>query len=111
MPDPQFAQISLAQLGSAFADVSVATLSAGQAAGTAPVLDADETRTAIFINPNVDGRLYFTGPATGSSGTYDGPYFNLYAGVPFVRTGAECPTGDLYVTGQAATTKLRIGKA
>ena len=101
-----FVQVSLAQLGSAFTDISVGSLSAGQAAGTASVAPADATRSAIFINPNADGRVYFTGDAAA-----DGPYYSLYAGVPFLRTGAECPQGALFVTGQTAATKLQIGKA
>lgn len=93
-------------VGQAFADVSVASLSAGQAAGTSPVIAANPNRTGITITPNADGRVYFSGDATA-----DGPYFQLYAGVTMTRVGGECPTGALYVTGQTVSTKLRIGEA
>lgn len=100
----EFTQVALAQLGQAFTDVS-ATLSAGQAAGTTAALGANPNRTGIAITPNADGRVYFTGSATA-----DGPYFQLYAGVTFMRVGGECPTGALFVTGQG-TAKLRMGEA
>lgn len=93
-------------VGQLFTDASV-TLSAGQASGSAPVLAANPNRTGIAITPNADGRVYFTGTASA-----DGPYFQLYAGVTFMRVGGECPTGDIYVTGQGATgAKLRMGEA
>lgn len=93
-------------VGQAFADVSVASLSNEQAAGTTAVIAANPNRTGFAITPNADGRLYFTGPASA-----DGPYFPLYLGVTRTLTGGDCPTGALYVTGQAAASKLRMGEA
>lgn len=87
-------------------DMSVASLSAGQAAGTASVLSANSSRRALMIIPNADGSLYFTGSAT-----VDGPYYPVYAGVGFSLIGGECPTGAIFITGQTAGSKLRIGEA
>lgn len=92
--------------GLPYTDVSVASLSAGQAAGTALVQPANPTRKGLAIVPNADGRLYYTGSATA-----DGVYHSLYAGVHKVLTGPDCPTGAIYVTGQVASTKLRMGEA
>lgn len=89
-----------------YVDVSVPSLSGGQAAGTSAVLAANASRRALAIMPNADGRMYFT-----SSASADGPYWPLYAGVMRTLSGAQCPAGDIFVTGQAAGTKLRIGEA
>jgi hypothetical protein len=94
-----------------YVDKSVASLSATQAAGTDLVLAANPRRRAISIIPTVDSRLYYTGNKTA-----DGPYFPMYGGVSFQRSGLECPAGDLYVTagdGSALVTgsKLRIAEA
>lgn len=96
----------MAAYGFAYSDVSVVSLSAGQAAGTAQALSANPARKGLTITPNADGRLYFTGTATA-----DGPYLQLYAGVTMTRVGGDCPTGAIYVTGQTAGTKLRMGEA
>ena len=94
------------QVALPYTDKSVASLATNQAAGTALVLAANAARRALTIMPNADGRLYFTGSAAA-----DGPYYPLYAGVARTISGAECPAGVIYVTGQTAGTKLRIGEA
>jgi hypothetical protein len=94
------------QLALPYTDMSVPSLSAAQAAGTALVLAANPARRALTIMPNADGRLYHTGSANA-----DGPYWSLYAGVARTLTGPECPASDIYVTGQPVGSKLRIGEA
>jgi hypothetical protein len=89
-----------------YVDVSVSSLSSGQAAGTTLVLAANASRRALTIMPNADGRMYYTGNAA-----TDGPYWPLYANVARALSGAQCPAGDIFVTGQAAGSKLRIGEA
>jgi hypothetical protein len=79
-------------------------LSAGQATGAASVMTANADRLAISIMPNANGRLYYTG-----SGGGRWPLLPLYAGVARTLTGAECPAGDLYVTGQPAARAAHRG--
>jgi hypothetical protein len=87
-------------------DKSVADVSVRQAAGMDAVMSANANRLALSIMPNANGRLYYTGNAEA-----DGPYYPLYAGVARTLTGSECPAGDIFVTGQSAGTRLRIGEA
>lgn len=94
------------QMALGYVDVSVPALTAGQASGAESVVGANEYRRGVAFMPNADGRLYYTGPAAA-----DGPYYSLYAGVTRTLTGADCPSGAIYVTGQTAGTKLRIGVA
>jgi hypothetical protein len=98
MPTEQFAQD--------YPDKSVIALTPAQAAGTDAVLPANINRKGIKIMPVSNGKLYFNGNAAA-----DGAYYPLYAGVLREVEGQRCPTGALYVTGQAAGTKLRIAEA
>jgi hypothetical protein len=70
----------------------------------ASVMTANADRLAISIMPNANGRLYYRG----GGGRW--ALLPLYAGVARTLTGAECPAGDLYVTGQPRLS-LRIGEA
>jgi hypothetical protein len=87
-----------------FVDVSVASLSAGQAAGTASVIAANANRRVFAITPTNDGRLYI---ATAAG---NGFYWPLYAGVTRVLSGVDCPTNALFVTGQTAGTALPMAE-
>lgn len=84
-----------AQSGLPYADASISSLSAGQAAGTAVILAADTARKALVINPPANCGL------TLSSG---GPViWPLFANAPNSFTGQDCPTGALYLTAGLAT--------
>lgn len=82
------------QQGLAWADVSIAALSAGQAAGTSTVRGASATRKALMINPPADCLLKIS-TAAGSGG------WPLFGGVPNTIIGQACPTNALYITGLA----------
>jgi hypothetical protein len=88
----------------AFADVSVASLSAARAAGTTSVIAANPARRVLAITPTNDGRLYI------ASAAGNGFYWPLYAGVTRVLSGADCPTNALFVTGQTAGTALPMAE-
>lgn len=92
-------------LNAPFTDVSVASLSAGQAAGTTAVITANAARRAIAITPAADGRLYIASSAGA------GFYWPLYAGVTRMLSGADCPTNALFVTGQTAAAALPMAEA
>lgn len=98
------ATLNVRQSATAMVDVSVASLSAGQAAGTASVIAANSARHLIAITPTNDGRLYI------SSAAGNGFYWPLYAGVTRVLSGADCPTNALFVTGQTAGTALPMAE-
>lgn len=103
---PDFTGVPVQAHALPYADASIPSLSAGQASGAAAVLPGNAARRALSIMPNADGRLYYTGPAA-----TDGPYYPLYASVARTLTGADCPAGAIYVTGQAQNSRLRIGEA
>jgi hypothetical protein len=90
--------------GTAFADVSVASLSSGQAAGTSSVIASNVNRKIIAITPANDGRLYI------ASAAGNGFFWPLYAGVTRTLSGADCPTNALFVTGQTVDTALPMAE-
>ena len=96
--------LAVKQTGTALTDRTVPALSAGQAAGTASVIDSNPARRAIMITPVNDGRLYI------ASAVGAGFYWPLYAGVTKSLTGADCPTNTLFVTGQPAGATLAIAE-
>lgn len=89
--------------GNRFRDVSVASVSAAQAAGTATVVDVNRARVALVIVPPVDCLLKLS--AAGSSG------LPLYGGVPNSFVGEECPTNPLYISGLSVGQAVTIWEA
>lgn len=89
--------------GVAYADVSIASLSAGQAAGTATVLAANANRKSLMINPPADCFLAIGSGATGG--------YPLFADVPNQITGQDCPTNALYIGGLSAAASVVIWEA
>lgn len=81
---------------------SIASMSAGQAAGTATILAANDDRTAIKIVPPSD---CFLRVVSGGSGVGGIP---LFGGVPNEFSGHDCPMGALYITGLATGAALTI---
>ena len=93
----------VASLPTAFSSApSIASLSANQAAGTAAVLAANDSRTAIKIVPPVDCLLRVVSGGSGVGG------IPLFGGVSNDFSGHDCPMGALYVTGLSAGTALTI---
>ena len=88
--------------GLTYLDITVASLTAEQAAGTSPVAPANFNRKAFGITPLSDGKLYI------KSATGLGFYWAIYAGVTRTLTGQDCPFNELYVTGQTAGSRLVI---
>lgn len=86
--------------GLTYTDVSVGSLSAGQAAGTATVIAANASRKALMINPPADCILTIASAATKG--------WPLFANVPNTITGQECPTNGLYVYGLSAAASLTM---
>lgn len=76
--------------GLTYTDVTVSSLSANQAAGTAVILAADSSRKALVINPPADCGLSLT-----ASGPVIWP---LFGGVPNSFSGQDCPKNALYLT-------------
>jgi hypothetical protein len=89
--------------GSAFIGRSIAALSAGQAAGTVPILSANPARTALKVVPQNDCFL-----TIGSGETTGVP---LYGNVENSFTGAECPVNAVYLAGLAPGTPVVIWEA
>lgn len=89
-----------AESGTLFSDVSIASLSVGQAAGTSPILNANPNRRQFTITPGQDGGLYV---AAASAGKF---FWPLNAGLTLSLSGSDCPTNALYVSGQAANSAL-----
>ena len=81
---------------------SIPALSAGQADGTAPILAANDDRTAIKIVPPAD---CFLRVVSGGSGVGGIP---LFGGVSNDFSGHDCPMGALYITGLSAGAALTI---
>lgn len=79
-------------------DDSIASLSAGQAAGTSVILAANTSRRALVIDPPADCLLTFT-----SGGTTG---YRLFANVPNGVT--PVPTNALYISGLAAGQAVTI---
>lgn len=75
-----------------FTDRSVGALSAQQAAGTAPILGANPSRTSLKIVPRYDSVLKIA--ANAISG------IPLYGWVENTFTGSECPANELFIEGQ-----------
>lgn len=86
--------------GTLYTDVSVASLSAGQAAGTSTIIAANANRKSLMVNPPADCFLAISSGATAG--------WPLFAGVPNIITGQECPTNALYVDGLTAATALTV---
>lgn len=74
--------------GTFFTRAEQVTLSAEQAAATAPLLARNDLRRVLVVVPPADAFLRI-----GSTDSYP-----LYAGVPNEFEGARCPTNALYVT-------------
>ncbi len=81
---------------------SIAALTAGQAAGTDPILAANANRSAIKIVPPADCLLRTVSGGSGVGG------IPLFGGVPNEFSGQSCPMGALYITGLAAGAALTI---
>lgn len=90
--------------GVSYTDITVGSLSAGQAAGTSSVVAADATRKLFAITPASDGRIY----VASSAGA--GFYIPIYAGVTRILSGPDCPTNAIFVTGQTVSTPLLMAK-
>jgi len=86
-----------------FADKSVASLSANQAAGTEEVISSNPQRKSIAITPVNDGKLYLKSGATGF-------FWPVYAGVTKALSGNDCPTNALFITGQTVSSTLAIAE-
>lgn len=100
----EFVQIGLAQLAPTFIDRTVASLSSGQAAGTASVIAANTARLSLILRAEKDCAIAFeSGAAAG--------VISLYAGLPRTLTGADCPANALYVLGLATADRLIIKEA
>lgn len=91
------------QGGSAWVDVSVASLTADQAAGTVAILAENLSRKGLMINPPTDCIL-----AIGSGETSGWP---LFTEVPNSIMAPEVPTNTLYVSGLAENAALVIWEA
>jgi hypothetical protein len=77
--------------GVSFGDASVASLTAGQAAGTSIVLAANTARSALKIVPPADCYLAVAPGKTAG--------IPLYGGVQNTFEGNGCPTNALYLIG------------
>lgn len=89
-------------VASAFTDQSVASLSAGQAAGTTEILAANANRKAVKVGPPADCTLKI-----GTSGAG----IPLFGGVANEFSGGDCPTNALYVTGLSAGVAVTVWEA
>lgn len=98
-----FEELRMGAAGSNFASQSIASLSAGQAAGTSAILAANANRTAIKIVPPADCTL-----AIASGASVGIP---LFGGVANEFSGGDCPTNALYVTGLTAGAAITIWEA
>lgn len=83
-----------------YVDVSVTSLSSGQAAGTATVIGANTLRKSLMINPPADCILTLASAA--STG------WPLFGGVPNTISGVECPANALFVVGLSAGAALTV---
>lgn len=92
------------QRGLVWNDVSIAALSAGQAAGTTAVLVSAVGRKGLMFNPPADCLLKIS-TAAGAGG------WPLYGGVPNSIVGQPCPTNALYITGLATGQAVGIWEA
>ncbi len=93
----------VAALPTTFASTSsIPSLTANQAAGTAPILAANPNRTAIKIVPPADCLLRVVSGGSGVGG------IPLFGGVPNDFSGQDCPMGALYITGLATGAALTI---
>ncbi|PHP21359.1 hypothetical protein CG471_01970 [Sphingobium sp. IP1] len=89
--------------GSQYTDVSVASLSAGQAAGTTSVIAANAARKGIKIIPPSDCILKIVSGATGG--------VPLFGGVANDFSGPECPINALYLSGLLLGAAVTIWEA
>jgi hypothetical protein len=86
--------------GTAFAEVSINSLSANQAAGTQAIVAANAGRKTLMLNPPADCVLTITSGATKGR--------PLFGNVPNAIAGPECPTNALFVSGLSAGQTLTI---
>lgn len=93
----------VASNGLTYADVSVASLTSGQAAGTNAVIGVNASRKALAINPPADCILRLSGSAAAG--------MPLYGGIPNVFVGPECPTNALFISGLSAGQSVTIWEA
>jgi len=92
----------VAASGLEYVSVSIASLSAGQAAGTTAILPA-KARRALKIVPPVDCTLTLAADQTAG--------IPLYGGVSNELTGGDCPTNQLFVRGLSAGATLTLWEA
>jgi hypothetical protein len=94
-----FVQVSLAQIAPLYTDVSVASLSAGQAAGTTAVIAANPNRELVKIVPPADCVVRITSGGVG--------------GIPiFADVANDIPLANaLFITGLAAGDAVTILEA
>jgi len=86
-----------------YTDKSVSALSSAQAAGTSAVIGVNAARKAVVFNPPVDCTLSIgSGVATG---------IPLYANIPNVFVGPECPSNALFIAGLSAGQSVVIWEA
>jgi len=97
-----FEELRMGAAGSAFTNQSVASLSAGQAAGTTEILAANANRKALKIVPPADCTLRIG--ATGAG-------IPLFGGVANEFSGGDCPTNALFVTGLTAGVAVTVWEA
>jgi hypothetical protein len=89
--------------GVTYADVSIASMTANQAAGTDPARAANAARRALMINPPSDCMLAIAPGATRG--------WPLFANVPNTIVGQECPTNVLYLIGLTTGAAVSIWEA
>lgn len=84
----------------AYVDKSIASLSAGQAAGTTAILPEVGMRTSLVIQPPADCYLSIT------SGLTTG--YKLFGGVPNMIAQGACPRNQLFISGLSAAVRVEI---
>lgn len=97
--------VNVAPTSLSYTDVSVASLSTAQAAGTAAVLNPNAIRRALVIVPPADCTLRLASTSLGSGG------MPLYGAIPNVFIGGECPSNAIFITGLATGQSVVIWEA
>lgn len=86
-------------------DISIASLSAGQADGSVAVAPLNPARKFFAITPSKEGRLYI-GDANGGRASF---FWPLFAGIT-KTIDEDAPTNALFVTGQSAGQPLPMAE-
>lgn len=86
-------------------DISITSLSAGQAVGTVAVAPLNPARKFFAITPSKEGRLYI-GDASGARTNF---FWPLFAGIT-KTIDEDTPTNALFVTGQPAGQPLPMAE-